>query len=612
MNLTRNGWQKIAIIVMLFSLISINYNMNSGDSIAIKPFFEITVLCPETTPERIEWAALIAERLPLIGIKTELIITNWSEISRRTWGYPGPYPIPTHAEGGFDALFIFCMLDGIDVNPIGSFDTPCMPPNGDNFYQYSDPEMDWAIGNYSQSFVLADRIKYAHDIQALLYEDVPAATITYPVDLFAMDPNFDQESWDALLWDNAYQDMTNWSIPGQTEFHYAAPADFVDFHVFKTESIYDAQWTHQIYGGLVERFAGPPYYRSFGPYACSSFNSTDGLTYNVQINPDLKFADGHVCNASDVEYSYDLLINPDFGHPDYGFYSKYLTNESVVINSEFEVTITFNQSYVFQDMLLAIDILPKHIWESIAPGDQEDQAVTWAADDSLDSQKIIGIGPYYLEDYDGINSVLHLKRNDYFKNWTGNNPNFEDIYFEFWSNKESALSALAAGDIDMLDSQFSPRIEEVPAGVKYELVDGIGSQEMAFNCLHPIIGTGELCPISSPESGKYIRKAISHLIPRNNSIADTMYGICSPGVTPFPRGAVGFDETLGPIEYSISAALYYMSLAGYEVSDFFIGTSTNIGLGFITIIGILALIGGCLYFKNVSSRKYLDGRLRNK
>jgi len=559
-----------------------------------EPFFYIDVLASIGNWRNPIHQAIVPF-LPRIGIGVDVFDhTGWAQISPRTWGYPGPYPIPTYDEGGFDVLFLGWGW-GLDVDFTGLFDTPAWPPNGDNFYQYSRPEMDWAIGNYSQTFVLADRIKYAHDIQALLYEDIPAATIVYPQNLFPMDPNFDQDSWDGILWNSAYQDMTNWSIPGQTEFYYAVPADFVDFHPFKTESVYDAQWTHQIYGGLVERFAYPPYYRGFGPYACTSFNSTDGLTYDIQINPNLKFADGQVCNASDVEYSYDLLINPDFGQPDYGFYSRYLTNESVVINSEFEVTITFNQSYVFQDSNLAIDILPKHIWKPIAPGDQETQAVNWALNNSLDSN-LMGIGPYYLEDYDEINNVLHLKRNEFFDDWSGITPNFEDVYFEFFSNREGVLAALVAGDIDMVDSQFSPQISEIPVGAKYELVDRPGSQEMAFNCMHPIIGTGELCPISSPESGKHIRKAISYLIPRIRIIDEILYGLGTPGVTPFPKGAVGFDDSLEVLEYSTSLALHQMKLAGYDITAFFIGTSTNVGLGLVTIISILTLTGGSYYF----------------
>jgi len=510
------------ILVFLTPLTPLFTVTNSSQSELPDPFFYVSILAPNSGTTRAQWPVLMVEQLPKIGIGVDVFDhTGWAQISPRTWGHPGPYPIPTYSEGGFDILFVGWGW-GLDIDLTGIFDTPSWPPNGDNFYQYSRPEMDWAMGNYSQSFVLADRIQYAHDIQALLYEDIPAATIIYRADVFLMDPNFDQNSWDGILWNSAYQDMTNWSIPGQTEFHYGCPADFEDFHTFKTESIYDAQWTQQIYGGLVERTPEAPYNRSYGPYACSSFSSLDGITYDVQINPNLRFADGHVCNASDVEYSYDLMINPDFGHHDYDFYSRYLTNESVVINSEFEVTITFNQSFVFQESNLGIDILPKHIWESIAPGAQETQAANWAANNSLDSN-LMGIGPYYLYDYDGTNGTIHLKRNDYFDDWSGITPNFEDIYFEFWSNKESALAALAAGDLDMVDSNFSPRLNEIPAGVKYEIVDTPGSQEMGFNCLHPIIGTGELCPISSPESGKHIRRAISYLIPRRKIIDEIIW-----------------------------------------------------------------------------------------
>ncbi|MCG3252444.1 MAG: hypothetical protein KAX09_01235, partial [Candidatus Heimdallarchaeota archaeon] len=170
------------------------------------PFFTISVLAPNTNPARNQWATLMVEQLPKIGIGVDVFDhTGWAQISPRTWGYPGPYPIPSYAEGGFDIMFVGWGW-GLDIDLKGLFDTPSQPPNGDNFYQYSVPEMDWAIGNYSQSFVLADRIQYAHDIQALLYEDVPQATITYPLDVFPHTTALDPDSWTPLLWDTSYQD----------------------------------------------------------------------------------------------------------------------------------------------------------------------------------------------------------------------------------------------------------------------------------------------------------------------------------------------------------------------------------------------------------------------
>ena len=400
--------------------------------------------------------------------------------------------------------------------------------------------------------------------------------------------------------------MAYWDI-GDTEFHYACPADFEDFHTMKTESVYDAQWTQQIYGGLVERIPGAPYNNAYGPYAATSYTSTDGITYQVQIDPDLVFADGHVANATDVEYSFDLLIDPLFGQPDYGFYSQYIDSDTIVINSEFDITVNFLQSYVFRDGNLGIDILPYHIWNTTLPADMEAQAVTWAADDVLDSQKILGIGPYYLHDYDGTNGVIHLKANPHWVDWGGHAAQeFTDIYFEFYSNKEGALSALAAGNLDMIDANFSPQLAEIPGTVDYTLVTVPGSQEMSFNCLHPYIGTGELCPIASLDSGKYIRQAISHLIPRQTIVVDDILnGIGNPGVTAFPKGAVGYDDTLLPYEYSIELAKGKMELAGFvydntttspppSTDNITLTPTASIGITFGTIFGILSLLAGTI------------------
>ncbi|MCK5184457.1 MAG: hypothetical protein KAQ95_09135, partial [Candidatus Heimdallarchaeota archaeon] len=135
-------------------------------------------------------------------------------------------------------------------------------------------------------------------------------------------------------------------------------------------------------------------------------------------------------------------------------------------------------------------------------------------------------------------------------------------YFEFWSNKEGALSALAAGDLDMVDSQFSPQLNEIPATVDYTVVVAPGSQEMGFNCLHPYL-SGTLAPISSEDSGKYIRQAISHLIPRETIVEEILNGLGSPGITAYPQ-VIGFDDTLLPYEYSIDVAKQKLEKAGYE------------------------------------------------
>ncbi len=549
------------------------------------PFFSISVLAPNTNAARSQWATLMVEQLPKIGIGVDVFDhTGWAQITPRTWDYPGPYPIPPYDEGGYDLFFVGWSW-GLDWDPTGLYDSPSITPNGDNFYQYTSQDMDWAISNYTASFVLDDRIYWCEEIQALLYEDLPQTTIIYPLSLYPHDVDF--EGWDGLLWAATYQNMENWSVGDATEFHYACPADFVDFHPYFYESVYDAQWIEQIYDGMYER--DPLNGRAYSPKIAESIDSTDGLTYTIVLKDDAVFADGDDLTTADVEFSYNLLIDPDFGNPSLAYWELYLDGSSVSITSATEMSITFLREYVFQDGNLAVDILPEHIWGGILPEDMEEQSVTWA---SGDPNKLMGSGPYYLEEYDGTNGVIHLVKNPYYAAWTGIDPNFDDIYLEYYSNKEGALSDLAAGEIQMVDAQFTPQIDEVPAGCAYTLVEDPGTQEMAFNCLHPYIGTGELCPISDPESGKNIRKAITSMIPRDTIVEEIMNGLAAPGVTGCPNVAIGFDETLEPYPYSIDLAKQYMEAAGFV----FVYPTTTTGIGLYVVIGILALAGASQVF----------------
>ncbi len=559
-----------------------------AQALTVGPFFSISILAPNSNPARNQWATLMVEQLPKIGIEVDIFDhTSWSQIYPRTWDYPGPYPIPSYAEGGFDILFVGWGW-GLDWDPTGLFDTPGIVPNGDNFYQYSSQDMDDAIGNYTASFITADRIEYAEDIQALLYEDLPQITIIYPRSLYPMADDF--SGWDSLLWASSYQPMENWAVGAQTDFHYGVPADFVDFHIYQYESVYDAYWLRQIYNGLIER---QPITRQWGNRLADSFTSTDGLTWLVDINPDAKWADGTALTAADVNYSYNLLIDPLFGNNDLAFWQQYIDTNSVTIINDYQVQITFLKPFVFQESNLAVDLVPEHIWSPYSPDLHEALAIDWAV---TAPEKMFGAGPYKMVSYDGTNQVIHLERNDYFDDWSGVTPNFDDIYFEFYANKEGALSALATGALDMVDSQFSAQLDEIAdlPGVVYELVEDPGTQEMGINMEHPYLGTGESCPIATAESAKHIRKAISHMVPRDVIVEEILNGIGAPGITGMPDVAVGFDETLVPYEYSLQTALDHMEAAGFDVPD--IPTTLPSGIGLVVLMSILALAGASQVF----------------
>jgi ABC-type transport system substrate-binding protein len=168
----------------------------------------------------------------------------------------------------------------------------------------------------------------------------------------------------------------------------------------------------------------------------------------------------------------------------------------------------------------------------------------------------------------------------------------DKISFKFYGSKEGALAALASGEISMVDSQYYPQLEELEIpGTTYSLTRDPGVKEIAINMYHPYVGTGELCPIASTESAKHIRKAISHMVPRELIISDILDGLGAPGVTACPNTAIGFNETLEPYAYDENLARYHMAQAGYdlEYTPPSNGTTTVSGLPlFATSLTVLA------------------------
>lgn len=549
----------LVLTILCFSLLS---GISTPEGVQVNanpdPVFYLDLLGPNTIPARNAWMTLIASELPKIGIGIDTFDhTGWAQISPRTWGYPGPYPIPTYDEGGYDLTFL-TYASGFDCSIFDLFDSAYITPYGDNIYQYDSHSMDLAIANYSQSIDVSDRIYWAEEIQALLYEDLPSIPIVNSYDVYAHDA--DLVGWDPLLWREEQIGMEEWVIPSDTDLSYAIPATFEDFSPHHVESVYDKQWIYQIYTGLVKRDSSAGHFQTNN--LAIDFSTTDGYTYDISIDPDAVWADGAVLNASDVEFSYELLVDSSYGCPDYGYWAYFVDGSSISIISEFELTITFNQDYPFQDNNLALPLMPKHIWEGVSVDQIASQAATWA---TTDPTKIMGAGPYYLYDYDSGNGIIQLKRNDYYDNWSGITPHFEDIYFEFYSSKENALTELEAGNIEILDQLFSVQLDEVPVGSNYSLVLEGYYNEMAVNMQHPILGTGVDCPVPGEQSANYVRKAIAHTIPRETIVEDIMDDLGKPAVTPWIPIAPDLDDSLEAYEYNLTKAKEYMVLAGFDV-----------------------------------------------
>ncbi|NHJ05672.1 MAG: hypothetical protein EAX90_12675 [Candidatus Heimdallarchaeota archaeon] len=597
MNIRTRKKTIIQLLVLLIILTPIYGIKSKTDN--LDPFFSIAILAPSTSSSYSPWPTILREQLPKIGINVSVFDhTGWAQISPRTWGYSGPFPIPSYDEGGYDILFLGWGFD-IDYNPLGILDSDAITPNGDNFYQYNSPEMDDAIYNFSKAYVLEDRLKWAEKIQTIFYEDQPNIALMYPKTMYIHDE--DLMGWNSVLWHLAQEPIINWQIPGKTEFHYAVPDILNEFHpITCDEDHYDRKWLHQIYNGLVERDSSIR--NTYGPWLAENFSSSDGLVYTVTIKNNASWADGTPITTDDIIYNYQLAYLLDsLEHYNYNINWNY---DAITKINDKQFTIEFIEPSFLQNNNLGVDLVPKHIWESIPPINHTSQARIWV---ETQPEKLFGAGPYKLVLCDFINNVIQLTRNPYFDDWYGSKPYFEDLFFKEYSYIDSALEALEEGTIDMVDEGYylSYYYDFNIPEVRETVVDEEGVHEIAINQEHPYLGTGELCPIAGKESAKHIRKAISHIIPRQSVIYDIYDGFGTPGVTQFPIVGIGFSRDLDFYDYDLNLAKYHMALAGFDISYSSIDPNAVktllVGIGFPTILNIIALIGGCYFIKKTKT-----------
>jgi hypothetical protein len=88
---------------------------------------------------------------------------------------------------------------------------------------------------------------------------------------------------------------------------------------------------------------------------------------------------------------------------------------------------------------------------------------------------------------------------------------------------------------------------------------------------HPVFGTGVDTPLGqqdptrAAEAARYVRQAMSHLVPRQNIIDTITAGYGSPGLTtPITKVTAGYDDALTPYSYDVTLAKSLLAAAGYD------------------------------------------------
>ncbi len=178
--------------------------------------WSMTLLCPNTNPDRIQWATWIQTELQSIGFNiTSLEILDWSTIIPRSFGYglsTADYdlsdgyhtPVPLYSDSGYDILFIGYAW-GPEWDPSSLFETYSFFPVGFNFYNYWDNSYDALVKNYTQAVTYEARMSAASTLQQYLYQYQPTIPLVSKAELWIY-----ADGWNGINFDLLRSAQTPW------------------------------------------------------------------------------------------------------------------------------------------------------------------------------------------------------------------------------------------------------------------------------------------------------------------------------------------------------------------------------------------------------------------
>ncbi|PQP83062.1 nickel ABC transporter substrate-binding protein [Paenibacillus sp. PCH8] len=227
--------------------------------------------------------------------------------------------------------------------------------------------------------------------------------------------------------------------------------------------------------------------------------SEDGLTWTVTIRDDVKFSDGELLTAEDVQFTFETAAKSGSVID--------LTNMSEVQAPDASTVIFTLKSpqSTFISLLTTLGIVPEH---------------AYGADYS---EHPVGSGPYKLVQWDQGQQAIVEANDEYY----GNKSMFQKLTF-LYLDEDAAYAAAQAGTVDMAAIPAAFSKQEVN-GMRLEAVKTVDNRGIMFPMQPAGAESGEGLPAGNDvTSDLAIRKAVNVVIDRNALVEGVLEGYGRP------------------------------------------------------------------------------------
>lgn len=224
------------------------------------------------------------------------------------------------------------------------------------------------------------------------------------------------------------------------------------------------------------------------PCLATEFAKTSETTYIIKIDTNIKWSNGQNITAADVVYTVDNLKKTN------SIYTANVQNISVIeAIDDSTVKIQLNQQETFFEYNLIFPIVCKSYYE---------------AEDYFTSAKVpIGTGMLKIESINA-NSII-LRKNENWRNPENQNPICESVYIYLFNSMGEVYNSFKIGNIDFVNTSSTSYANYIGTiGYYTKEYKGRDVDFLSMNCNDVAL------------SDKFVRKAISYAIDKNNIVSN--------------------------------------------------------------------------------------------
>lgn len=274
--------------------------------------------------------------------------------------------------------------------------------------------------------------------------------------------------------------------------------------------------------------------------------SEDKLTYTFHLRHDVKWHDGIPLTADDVVYTFQKIMDPKVDAPHLRVY--YHDIKEVKKIDDYTVQFTYAKPYFLAlGFVGGIPIIPKHIFDQ--PGDFNQHPA---------GRKPVGNGPYEFVEWKTGKHII-LKRNEDY--WDKKHfPDIKKILFKVIPDDTVSLQALKKGELDLASLRPIQWFRQTNSEkfnehfVKHQYYTP-GYRFIGWNLRKPQF------------QDKRVRKALTHLVNRQEVLDKLEYGLGKITTGPFWVFGEEYDTSIKPLSFDPEAAKKLLDEAGWIDRD---------------------------------------------